>query len=444
MENSFKRANSAPKQSSIQRTIRYLIAKIDTILDQQTKAIFNNQKLQDLLSIWSATHYLLQNQDKEYIRVKIFDLKWAELYKISDTSYDLDDFLSRKILDEQDTPGQHPISLLLSNYILDVSDPKIVNILDQIGLICSYTFIPFLNGIDFKIFDVDNLEDLDRFSFEEIHRSTKFTSLVNLAKQSHSNFIGLVIPNIFFPSLLAQYNNKQQLQIEIPTVILGSGAFAVARIIMGSFANTGWFLDMLGTHVQEDGISSDFGSVPNLVKRPTIKEKNLDLIHLQANAQFFLSEGKEKELSDIGMIPLCQMRNQEKVILYNTKSLRNLYLKQLKTKELDSSSIIQYLLCVCRFAHYIKIIGRTKIGSFSNVNEFQSYIQSWLINYIASNLEASTSIKRRFPLLSAKVIINEDAFLKNNYKCMIYLKPHLVSMEIAADIVLKTSIQAPK
>jgi predicted component of type VI protein secretion system len=86
------------------------------------------------------------------------------------------------------------------------------------------------------------------------------------------------------------------------------------------------------------------------------------------------------------------------------------------------------------------MIGRQKIGLYSNGSEFQHYINNWLLTYISSDLETPLHLKHRYPLLDGKVKVVEDHFLKNNFICMIYLKPHLVSVQIAADVVLKTNL----
>ena len=421
-------------------TIRSLIAKIDTIIAMQLKEIFNNDQFKELLSIWSCVNYLLTIKDEETIKIKIFDFKLEELQKLGNTNYDLDNFISRKILDEQDTPGQEPLSLLITSYILDVANATTINILDQIAQICSYTFIPFLAGINFNIFDAADLSDLERFSIGELSKSNKFIHLTKLAKQYYSNFIGLVLPKIYFPSLLSKVKSKFEILINTSEVILGSGAFAVAMAIMKSFSDTSWFLDIVGV---PDQTTKPLGAIQNLVKQPIFLEKNLNNFLYKANAEFFISEIKEKELSDAGFISLCQMKHQNAVVLHNIKSLKTLDKKQTQNENLDAANTIQYLLCVCRFAHYIKIIGRTKIGNFTNLNEFQNYMETWLTGYVASNLDVSPTLKRQYPLLSAKIVITDDTFLNHKYQCKIYLKPHLVSMEMAADIVLQTSINAP-
>ena len=102
--------------------------------------------------------------------------------------------------------------------------------------------------------------------------------------------------------------------------------------------------------------------------------------------------------------------------------------------------MLQNILCICRFAHYIKIIGRQKLGLFSNISEFQNYLNNWLLQYVSSDIETPLYLKHKYPLLQAKVEVFEDAFLRNNFKCKIYLKPHLISAQVLTNIILTTQL----
>ena len=52
-------------------------------------------------------------------------------------------------------------------------------------------------------------------------------------------------------------------------------------------------------------------------------------------------------------------------------------------EQLDISIVLIYLLCVCRFSHYIKLLGRDKIGSTTSSVELKEYLQSWIYQYCA-------------------------------------------------------------
>jgi type VI secretion system protein ImpD len=417
--------------------LRSLIAAIDQILIEQTSAIITNAEFRKLLSAWSCLYYLAQCADQKSTKIRILDLKQKELSHLVSSS--IDNIVSHKILDEQEMPGNEPLSLIITSHIFDLSDSINAAIIDQIAQTCAYAFAPFLTGITASIFDAEDLTKLEYFALKEIHTSAKFRQVVQIAKQHYSNFLGLVMPEVYYPSLtsknIAHFLN---MQLDSKRAILGSGAFAIAAVIMQVFRETGWFLDMIGAPLQHQDAVMPFGRVPNLES-----QEQTSMFLPKFHTRFVISESKEKELADLGIIPLCQIKEQDTLVIYTIQTLRTLYFKTTKEHPQDKSHVLQPLLCVCRFAHYIRIIGRAKTGQFLNAQGFQKHLEEWLTKYVASNPDVERDLKRKYPLLAAKVHVSQDSFLNQRYKCAIYLKPHLLSSEVSADILLTTSIPAP-
>jgi type VI secretion system protein ImpD len=416
--------------------LRILIARIDQLLITQTLLIVQNQEFQNLLSIWSCVYYLTKCSNQKSTKTKILDVKNKELAYLINGSDEIDNIISHKILDEQEMPGNEPLSLLLTSYMFDATNPLKIAMLNQIAQTCAYAFTPFLVGINSRVFDANDLTKLESFSLKDIQTSNKFKSLAKLAKEPYSNFLGLVIPQVYYPSL--KQNASHFLNTQIATKrILGSGAFALAAVIMQAFEETGWFLDMIGIPLQHKEAQLPFGMVPNLEFRTS---NTLQTFH----TQFAISETKEKELTDLGIIPLCQVKEQDILVFYSTPMLRSLHFKVSKEMPVNKAHILQPLLCVCRFAHYVRMIGRTRTGEFLDAKSFESHLEQWLSKYVASNPDVDRNLKRKYPLLSAKVFVSESAFTKYRYKCAIHLKPHLLSSEVSADIVLSTNLPSAK
>ena len=101
------------------------------------------------------------------------------------------------------------------------------------------------------------------------------------------------------------------------------------------------------------------------------------------------------------------------------------------------------MLCVCRFVHYLKIICRSKLGQFSHARDMEKYLDNWLHNYVASNLDSNQKLKSKYPLKSAKIKVSLDPFLDQKYKCKINITPYLITYSYAySDIELATYVSA--
>lgn len=429
--------------------VRQLIAAIDSIVKAQVISILEHNDFRNLLKNWSSLYYLINNTRHNSTRVKILNLKWHEVSGILSEGNMMDNILAYKILDELELPGNDPLSMLIGAYNLDVSDKATINALAYIAMICAHCFVPFISSVTVDIFDIDEVSQLTKINLEEFYKNNKFRYLVELAEDVNSNFIGLVIPDVFLPSLMS-YTNKVYCSILGENIakyanILGSGAFAFAAVVMNSFVSTGWFLDIAGIPPKDLALEeiNNFGIVPS-IKAQSFFDGHFESsnIFLKCSTEFFISERKERELADLGFIPICHVKGGETPVFYSNGSLKNLVFKVKQQDLFDASTSLQNILCICRFAHYIKIIGRQKLGLFSNVSEFQNYLNNWLQQYVSSDPETPLYLKHKYPLLQAKIEVFEDHFLKNNFKCKIYLKPHLISAQVLANITLTTTLSS--
>jgi type VI secretion system protein ImpD len=108
------------------------------------------------------------------------------------------------------------------------------------------------------------------------------------------------------------------------------------------------------------------------------------------------------------------------------------------------SAMLQYILCISRFAHYIKVIGRDRIGSFHTPEEFEMVVQRWLADYCIGNDDAPPETKARYPLREAQVEVRELPGRPGTYACTIHLKPHFQLDDVATTFRLVTELTSPQ
>lgn len=431
--------------------VRQLIACIDRLVKKQLAAVLDHPAFVDLFANWSCLKYLISVADSASVKIKLLDLKWSEAIILAPEDNELDSLILRKVFDDLDMPGGHPISLIVGSYRLDVSDRKTTEVLSHFATVCAYNFVPFITNITSDVFDVEDFSQLSRLNIDEIYKNKKFHYLMKLAADQNSTFLGFTISKLYFPSLINK--NAGAYSATLGDVaskynyVLGNPAYGFAAVIINSFINTGWFLDIVGPPMDQDGqiTQDELGVIPLLRSRSFFSELYpcINEIFFKPIAQTVISEHKEKELSDLGIISVCHIRERDFAVIYSTNSLRTLYTKMKEGKDFEVGNILQYMLCVCRFSHYIRIIARQKLGLYSNLSEFVDYLNKWLLDYISSDVETPLYLRNRYPLLDAKIEVTEDNLLNNNFICKIYLKPHLMSMNVSADIILRTKISLP-
>jgi type VI secretion system ImpC/EvpB family protein len=108
------------------------------------------------------------------------------------------------------------------------------------------------------------------------------------------------------------------------------------------------------------------------------------------------------------------------------------------------SSQLNSMLCVSRFAHYIKLLGREAVGSFRSADEIERRLHDWLQTYVNSNLSSTGETRARFPLVAARVAVREKPGHPGSFTCTVQLQPHFQLDDVAATFRLVTDIAAPE
>ena len=91
-------------------------------------------------------------------------------------------------------------------------------------------------------------------------------------------------------------------------------------------------------------------------------------------------------------------------------------------------------MATSRFAHYLKVMARDKIGSFMEASNVESWLNGWIQNYVNSNENAAPEMKARFPLREAKVEVKEIPGKPGSYNAVAYMRPWLQMEELTTSM----------
>src|SRR5207248_2948823 len=107
----------------------------------------------------------------------------------------------------------------------------------------------------------------------------------------------------------------------------------------------------------------------------------------------------------------------------------------------ELSTKFNFLLCTSRFAHYLKVMARDKIGSFMEINDCSKWLNKWIMNYTVANpKDVDDEVKAKKPLAAARVDVEPVAGKPGYYQAVAYLRPHFqlealtTSMRLVAEI----------
>ena len=173
---------------------------------------------------------------------------------------------------------------------------------------------------------------------------------------------------------------------------------------------------------------------------------NFDHVAHRPNLRLDVGAELEKHLADIGFIPLCDCKDTQYSAFYSNQSIQKpkKYDRPAATTNARLSSMLQYMLCISRFAHYVKVQVRDKVGSFGEPEELQSFLNAWVAAYVTTDASASQDTKARFPLREAKVQVREQPGKPGSYQCVMHFAPHYELDELTAAIRIATELVPPR
>jgi type VI secretion system ImpC/EvpB family protein len=219
----------------------------------------------------------------------------------------------------------------------------------------------------------------------------------------------------------------------------GNAAFAFGEVVIRAFAETGWLAGIRGV---DRGIEGG-----GLVTRLPVHYFSTDKTGVvpKCSTDLIVTDALEKPLADLGFIPLCHCYDTEYSAFYSSQSIQKprKYDRPQATRNARISAMFQSMLCASRFAHYLKVIARDKVGSFAEPSDFERDLQSWLSGYVTSDEHASREVKSRFPLREGTVEVRRHPGRPGAYHCIMRLWPHFELDELTASVHLATAL-APR
>src|SRR5690606_11999927 len=98
------------------------------------------------------------------------------------------------------------------------------------------------------------------------------------------------------------------------------------------------------------------------------------------------------------------------------------------------------MMATSRFAHYLKVIARDKIGSFMERDDCEKWLQRWIMNYVSADPSPDQKIKARYPLAEAKIEVKEIPGQPGSYNAVAWLRPWLQLEELTTALRMVAKI----
>jgi len=442
-------------RQSLLLAVDRVIARIDELICEQVDAILHAPAFQRLEAGWRSLKYLTEAADGTALaKIRVLSVSWNEVVRDLDRAADFDrSLLYEKIYTQEfGTLGGEPFGMLVGNYEVQHRPgpghpTDDVAALKSLAMIAAAAFAPLLLGASPRLFELSSFKELGRpFDLRGVFRQLEYQRWQAMREGPDMRFVGLVLPRVLM-RLPYKYGTPREDGFRFSESVhaqrsehylWGNAAFAFASVVLRAFANYGWFADLRGAPLDElrGGIVADLPvesfttDAPGLSTKPSI--------------ECVLSDSQEKDLADLGFIGLRRIPFTDYSVFYANQSIQTpqRYDRPQATANARLSCMLQYMLCVSRFAHYIKMLGRQFVGTSMTAAECQQFLQNWLMNYCEGSDDAARDTKARYPLREASVEVKEVPGKPGAYACLLFLRPHFQLDDIATGFRL-TTLLAP-
>ena len=214
----------------------------------------------------------------------------------------------------------------------------------------------------------------------------------------------------------------------------GNPAYVLAQRITEAFAMYSWTAAIRGV---EGG-----GKVEGL---PLHKFKSLNGDKAMiVPTEVSITDRREKELSDLGFVSLVYCKDTNYAAFFGSQTVNKpkKYNKPAANSNAELSARLPYILNTSRFAHYIKVMMRNRVGSFMTKENVQTYLTTWISDYVLDKDDAGQDLKARYPLREARIDVSDVPGQPGAYSATVFLRPHFQLEGLSASLRLVAELPA--
>ncbi len=433
------------------------IAALDALIGEQLDAILHHPRLRRIEGSWRGLAWLTADLDPAgRAKVKVLNLPWAELCRDLERAAEFDQSqLFRKVYEEEfGTPGGEPYGLLIVDH--EVRHRPVpgaptddVTALMQLAGVAAAAFAPTVLAASPALLQVEEFAGLAMSTdVSDPFRGPEFARWRGLSSREDMRFIGVALPRVLArppweddPARADGFRYAEYAPSSDCRVWMNAG-YAFAAVVTRAFLNHAWPADVRGSAVDYVG----GGLVTDLPIEPFRTDP--DHTWVRPPLDLVLTDRMEASLVEAGLMPLSALPYGEEAVFSAVRSMQASASFMGPTAAAANanarlSAQLNSILCASRFAHFVKIIGRSMVGAFKTASEIERELRDWLSGYVNTNLAGGPETRARFPLVSANVSVRERPGRPGVFGCTVLLQPHFQLDDVSATFRLVTDITAP-
>lgn len=435
---------------NVSKSINEGIAAIDAVISKQLAAIMHKPEFQKLEGTWRGLNYLVMNSETSaQLKIKVLNVSKKALFKDVDQAVEFDQSQIFKKLYENEfgTPGGEPYAALVGDYEF-TNHPEDIDLLSKMSNVAAAAFCPFIAAASPELMGMEKWTELSKpRDLEKIFDSVEYTKWTSYRDSEDSRFVSLVMPRVLSrlpygsTTKPVEEFNFEEVELDkkgkakpVPheNYTWMNASYVMGARLTDAFAKYGFCTAIRGA---EGG-----GKVEGLPAHVfTSDDGDPDL---KCPTEIGITDRREAELSKLGFLPLCHYKNTDYAVFFGAQTTQKpkKYDRPEATANAAISARLPYLMATGRFAHFLKVIARDKIGSFMEASDVQDWLDRWIANYVAADSKPSQETKARYPLAAAKIEVKEIPGKPGSYQAVAWLRPWLQMEELTTSLRMVASI----
>jgi type VI secretion system protein ImpC len=424
-------------------TIQTRIAQIDHLISLQLNEVLHYPAFQKLEGTWRGLKYLLdQSETSDMLKIKVLNVSKREVLKDLQRASEFDQSaLFKKVYEEEfGVFGGAPFASIVGDFEFG-RGPEDMELLERISQVASAAHAPFLTAASSDLLNLSSYTQLGApRDIGKIFDSTEYAKWKSFRQSDDSRYVALTLPHILMrlpygkdTKTIDAFDYEEAVDgSDHSKYLWGNAAWGLAARLTNSFARHGWCAAIRGV---------EGGGLVEGLPAHTFRTDEGD-VALKCPTEVAITDRREKELADQGLVPLVHCKGTDYAAFFSVQTANKpkLYDKDAANANARLSAQLQYILAMSRFAHYLKVMMRDKIGSFMSRQDCERFLNQWIANYVCADDDASQAAKAKLPLREAAIQVSEIPGKPGAYRAVAFLKPHFqldelsVSLRLVADL----------
>lgn len=443
-----KRGGLVYKKSVIQ-TLKNAVANLDAAISKQLGEVMRAPEFQKLEGSWRGLHHLVMNSKTgETMQIRMFNVTKKELFKDLDNAAEFDQSeLFKKIYENEfGMPGGKPYGALVGDYEF-TNHPDDIALLQKVSGVAAAAHAPFISAAGHQMFGLKSYEDLNKpRDLATWFQSPDYVKWRAFRDTEDARYVTLVMPRVL-ARLPYGASTKPIEEFGFEEVPAGksvphdhycwmNAAYVFATNLTRAFSESGWCTAIRGA--ENGGLVQ---GLPVHLVTDDQGDKNI-----KCPTEVYIPDRREKELSDLGFLPLCSYKDTEQAVFFGAQTCQKAkkYDDPAATANAAISARLPYLMATSRIAHFLKVIARDWVGGFMERQDLEDKLKNWIANYVLNDPKGSAEMKAKYPLAEAKITVEEIPGAPGSYRAVAHLRPWLQMEELSTSMRLVATMPTKK